>query len=405
MKEILQNSRTAGATAGLLILILWGSTALAAAANAGSSPTKVLAKVGPTSLTASQLASKDQADLEGANSKLLHARYDLYLAQRNALNDAIDDELLAQAASKAHLSVDDFLKRDVYSKIKDPSDETIRIYYMGTQKPEPYDTARDKIRTYIRNLQEKQAKTEYVAQLRAAQNIQILLEPPHVDLGVGTSPLGGEPTAAVTFVEFADYQCPYCRKTEPELQRLREEFKGKLRYAFRDFPLPMHEFAEKTAEAARCAGKQGEFWPMHDRLFQGDGQNLGVEQLKADARELKLDSKQFDQCLDSGETAAAVKQDLAEGKQLGISGTPSFFINGYYLSGAIPYEMLHEVVVQQIQAASNVRHAAAGVADEPRAENQSNPANKGLCDDKSSRLASADICELPSRTNRPGSGS
>jgi len=357
----------------------------------------VVARVGSGEVTSAQLTSHDEAELQNAQSKLLHARYDLYVAQRNALNKAIDDELLAQEARKEQVTVDQLLKRHVESQIKEPSEETLQIYYMGTQKPEPYATARDKIRAYIHQLQQKKLQSDYVAKLRAGETVRVMLEPPRLNVGPGDNPPGGEEAASVTLVEFADYQCPYCRKAEPELQRLREEFKGKLRYAFRDFPLPMHEYAEKAAEGARCAGRQGAFWQMHERMFQGDGENLGVPQIKVIAQQLKLNTDQFDHCLDSGATAAAVQKDMNEGKQLGLSGTPSFFVNGYFLSGAVSYDMIQDLVAQQLQLQSSHSHVAADSSK-----------STAICAhgrDERAHLARADICELPSAPSRRGSGS
>jgi protein-disulfide isomerase len=385
---------------GLIVAILCaaGSGVFATEAGAGKGDsTQVLARIGTNEVTAVQLKSEDDAGLQNAQAKLLSARFDLYMAQRNALNRAIDTALLTDQARKEHLSVAELLQRHVTSQIKEPSEETVQIYYMGAQRPEPYESVKDKVRLYIRQLEEKKLKADYLGKLRSAATPQVLLEPPHLNVGPGDSPLGGTPGAPVTLVEFADYQCPYCRKTEPDLKRLREEFKGQINYAFRDFPLPMHPSAEKAAEAARCAGKQGKFWEMHDRLFVGDAESLTMPRLKAAAQELKLNSQEFDHCLDSGETEAAVQLDLNNGKQIGLSGTPSFFINGFFLSGAIPHDLLHEVIARQLHLKGTSSHLAA--VDSP---------GKAICDSgstTSSRLAQAHLCELPTRAARRGSGS
>src|SRR5208282_5343363 len=104
------------------------------------------------------------------------------------------------------------------------------------------------------------------------------------------------------------------------------EYKGKIAFAFRDVPLPMHSHAQKAAEAAHCAGAQGKFWQYHDMLFST--KQLDLAQLKEHARALNLDGTAFDTCLDSGATADVVKAQLAEGQALHLEGTPSFLING-----------------------------------------------------------------------------
>ena len=108
----------------------------------------------------------------------------------------------------------------------------------------------------------------------------------------------------------------------------------------------MHARAEKAAEATRCASKQNKFWEFHDEIFRS--KELDVDQLKAQARALKLDATEFDKCLDSGQEAIPVARDKKEGMRLGITGTPSFFINGHYLSGALDYAALRQVVEQQL---------------------------------------------------------
>ena len=158
------------------------------------------------------------------------------------------------------------------------------------------------------------------------------LAPPKAEVALKNTPLQGSRNAPVLVVEFADYECPYCQKVNPELKRLQQEFGSKMAVAFKDFPLPMHPDAPKAAEAARCAGQQGKFWEFHDLLF--DSKQIGAAAVKQHARTLKLDTASFDKCLDSGQEAPAVQSDLAEAKHLGLSGTPSFFINGRVFSGA-----------------------------------------------------------------------
>jgi len=173
-----------------------------------------------------------------------------------------------------------------------------------------------------------------------------------VDVGVETAQMVGPRNAPVTLVEFADYECPYCQKVAPDLKKLQAEFGDKVVFSFRDFPLPMHARAEKAAEAARCAGEQGKFWEFHDELFQS--KELDFDQLKVHAQALSLDSAKFNKCLDAGDEAAGVSVDRKEGIRLGLTGTPSFFINGHFLSGAVDYATLHKIVEQQLAESSRV---------------------------------------------------
>ena len=128
------------------------------------------------------------------------------------------------------------------------------------------------------------------------------------------------------------------------LSRIQEDYKGKIKIVFKDFPLTrIHPQAYKASEAARCAGDQDKYWEYHDILF-ANTRALQPEKLKQYAADLKLDTAQFDACLDNNAYTAAVSKDLALGSQLGVSGTPAFFVNGRFLSGAQPYSAFAELI-------------------------------------------------------------
>ena len=156
----------------------------------------------------------------------------------------------------------------------------------------------------------------------------------------------GDPLAPVTIVEFSDYQCPFCashaQQTWPQLKAAFVDT-GRVRYVFKDLPITnIHPNALKAHEAARCAGEQGAYWEMHGRLFGGQsvwGNSLDyLAVFKSFAAELALATSAFDACLDSGRWSGAVEADSVEGMNLGARGTPTFFINGYPLVGAQPFE-------------------------------------------------------------------
>ncbi len=334
--------------------------------SADESPSDVVAEVGGHKITQSQLDEHQSDNMNRARSDLMHARMSYYEAERSALEREIDKELLSQEAAKQHITGDELLKREVEGRVKDPSEETIKIYYLGIPgAKEPYEVMRPKIIHSIRVLEEKQVADDYIKKLRDKSAIRVTLLPPHQDVAVGDTPVVGPAAATVTLVEFADYQCPYCRQEEPTLKKLREEFKDKVKYSYRDFPLPMHQYARKAAEASRCAGEQGKYWPYHDRLFSTSDQDLGVSGLKATARQINLDGDKFDKCLDSGSESAAVEKDFDQGKDLGISGTPTMYINGYAISGAASFDVLRELIQEQLDAQER---KAADASSKPQAK-------------------------------------
>lgn len=161
-------------------------------------------------------------------------------------------------------------------------------------------------------------------------------EPPkHADVAVGDSPTKGPKSAPVTVVIFSDYQCPFCSRVEPALKQIDEDYKGKIRWAWRNKPLPFHDKAHLAAEASLAAHEQGKFWEYHDKLFANQ-QALDRADLEKYAGELGLDLGKFKAALDSGKFKQHVDKEVAEGDRLGAGGTPTFFINGTILVGAQP---------------------------------------------------------------------
>jgi len=159
----------------------------------------------------------------------------------------------------------------------------------------------------------------------------------------------GNADAPVTIIEYSDYECPYCAKFALQtLPSINEQYiqTGKVKMIFKDFPLAFHKKAQKASEAAQCAGEQGNYYGMHDLLFSKGV--AGVAAYKEYAKELELDSNQFNKCLDSGKMEAKVKANMKEGQALGVKGTPAFFINGRQVTGAQPFSVFKEVIEEEL---------------------------------------------------------
>lgn len=160
----------------------------------------------------------------------------------------------------------------------------------------------------------------------------------------------GNQDAKVTMVEFSDFECPFCGRyaseTYPQVDKNYIQT-GKIRYVFQHFPLPFHLKAQKASEASECAGNQGKFWELHDKMF-ADQTKLAIEDLKKAAASLGLKTNQFNSCLDSGETKDKVEKGLSLGKSVGVQGTPAFFINGRLISGALPYANFQKVLDEEL---------------------------------------------------------
>lgn len=168
---------------------------------------------------------------------------------------------------------------------------------------------------------------------------------------IGAAPTRGLESAPVTIVEFSDFQCPFCARVTPTLEKVRTEYPERVRLVFKHNPLPFHAQAMDAHKASLAAGEQGMFWEMHDRLF-ADQQALDAVSLKRHAQALGLDLAAFESVMSSPEVAAKIDADKAQARELGARATPSFFINGRFLSGAQPYEVFRERIEAALAANS-----------------------------------------------------
>lgn len=210
------------------------------------------------------------------------------------------------------------------------------------------DGARSAVRSELQSLQSQ------IAGLAAGSAAPAPTAAPVVPVNIdaGSSPTWGPVDAPVTIVEFADFQCPFCaRYAAQTYPLLRETYGDRVRYVFKHFPISgLHPDAERAGMAAECAHEQDRFWEYHEVLFANQS-NLSQNALLDYARQVEMpDMDQFTQCLTTQKYAATVQADLLLGNRLGVSGTPTFFINGIPMVGAQPYSEFELAIEQALQA-------------------------------------------------------
>jgi protein-disulfide isomerase len=262
--------------------------------------------------------------------RMLALRSQEYTLRRRALDDEIDRRLLEAEATRRHVTVQELLSASMDGVTSQSS-------------PAP---------TGARGEAQSQRRAALVKSLREKAGVRIQIEPPRLKVRSDGGPSRGAATAPITIVEFSDFQCPYCARVKPTLRQLEDRFPGKIRLVFRDFPLQMHRQAAKAAEAAACANEQGRFWEMHDRLFAQQNR-LDVPNLKVLAAHIGLDQARFDECLDSGKNETQWRNAIAEATQYGVTGTPAFFVNGRFISGAASLEQFVSIVDEELDRLSH----------------------------------------------------
>jgi protein-disulfide isomerase len=210
--------------------------------------------------------------------------------------------------------------------------------------------------TYI---EQKMKEGSITAQQAAQpQNPQEPVLGAKVDISEGTLPALGKKDAKITMVEFSDFQCPFCERFYKEtFPQLKKDYidTGKVKFTFRHLPLDIHPLAPKAAEASECANDQGKFWEYHDTLFNNFNTWSGLTldtldpELQQYAADLGLNAEEFTSCLTSGKYTEKVTKDKTEGQNAGATGTPSFFINGKLLVGAMPYATFKTLLDQELK--------------------------------------------------------
>ena len=271
-----------------------------------------------------------------AGDRLAELRNQEYKVESEALDVLIRRKIIEAEAKKRGVSVEELLKVEVESKILEASDDVAKGYFLAAhnQASLSFETLKPQIKQFIRNAEIQQAREKYEDLLRGKANVSILLQPPSVDVAYDSARVLGNPNAPVTIVEFADYQCPFCKKTETTLKALLAKYGEQVKLAFLDFPLSeIHSQAEKAAEAARCAGEQGQYWRYHDSLFENQS-TLDEASLISRAQSLHMDVGAFRTCLDSSKFIHDIQANREEGTKAGVTGTPAYFINGVFLNGA-----------------------------------------------------------------------
>ncbi len=180
-----------------------------------------------------------------------------------------------------------------------------------------------------------------------------LIQNESIEVSADDAPIEGDPEAPITIVEFSDFQCPFCKRFFDEVYPdIKSEFidTGIARLAFRNFPLDIHPDAEIAAEAAQCAYEQGSFWEYHNILFENQD-DLSVDALKSYASEITTPGfsiSQFDDCLDTGKYAPKIAQDIVDGTSYGVSGVPTFFINGVKITGVQPFSLFNDTIYSEL---------------------------------------------------------
>jgi protein-disulfide isomerase len=269
----------------------------------------------------------------------------LYQARRDAINLIVDERLLAQQSEAVQMTGDEWLSAQV-ADLPAVTDGEVEEFFAQNQARFAPGSTLETLSAPIRQYLEKMQEEEVREKLREEAVVVISLPRERKTVAATGYSIGPE-TAPITIVEFSDFQCPYCSRVVPTIKEIVARYPEQVRIVFRHLPLSFHAQARIAAYGSICAGNQGRFWEYHDLLFENQ-RALQREQLSAYAASLDLDMENFEACMSAPETEALVAADLAAAETLGASGTPAFFVNGIFLSGAQPIEAFDELIQEEL---------------------------------------------------------
>lgn len=332
------------------ILVLTATVACAAEASSdadsagddAAASQEVLARVGEAEITLADI----EGQIRGQLADLDRQRHQLI---ERALAGQVDQALLEAEAEARGVAVADLLDTEVNSKVPAISDAEVDAYYEGRKQQinQPKEQVAGQIRNALTSQKSRGIRSNFLRSLRDKHEVENLFGPMRVEVADADAPSFGPEDAPVTLIEFSDFQCPYCNRLVPTIDQVKEEYGDTVRIEFRQFPLEsIHPAARVAAEASLCADEEGKFWELHDAMF-ADFRNLSRDRIVEMGSEIGLDDS-FVACVDEGRYSERVTADLQAGREAGVSGTPAMFINGRFISGAVPFDRVAAMIDEEL---------------------------------------------------------
>jgi protein-disulfide isomerase len=317
---------------------------------ANDSGTAVLATVSDQKITMSDIRERSGDQLAQLETQYQVTKSKIITA---ALDSILREKTLTDEAKKSGKSVDEMIAAEAGPNGFEPSDAEITAWYKDNPTRvtnRTLDQLRSQIADVLRSDKRRAAEQRLQDRVNAQRQVTVAYQPYRLHFENGKAPTFGKADAAVTLVEFSDFQCPFCRAAAPALRQVENKFGDKVQIVYRQYPIPsLHPNAFKAAEASLCANEQGKFWELHDAMFE-DQNKLAVSDLKQTARKLGMDGKKFDACLDSGRYVEQVQNDQRDGQRVGVKGTPAIFINGVIVDGgSVPFSVLEAKLQKELQ--------------------------------------------------------
>ncbi len=312
-------------------------------AQAPRSPATLVAEIDGQPITLEELE-------KNAGGQLLSLSIERHRILEATLDRMIAAKVLALEAKATGQLEARLIQQNVLAKTAEvPTEAEVDAYLADRPGLAGQDRAKSapQARQALLNERRQKAYRDYIARLKQKYGVKTLLEPLRAQVDEGGGPAPGPPHAPVTIVEFSDFECPFCRTLARNLAEVMKQYGNRVRRVFRQYPLEsIHRNAMAAAKASVCAADQGRFWEMHGLLFEGGP--LAEANLLEKAAKAGLEAGPFKACLASTAAEERVRADLEAATALGVSSTPTFFVNGRPMLGAIPTAEIARVIEEEL---------------------------------------------------------
>jgi protein-disulfide isomerase len=308
----------------------------------------VVARINGQDITEEELIGDDRLDFFDLKKR----EYDLKIER---LNKLMVERFLGDDAKKAGMSTDDYISTKIVGGDIKISDKDYKAFVKEKHIPESQinDQVKERIMSYLKEQKKQDLVQAAIAKETKNNPVEVYFSKPKMQVNVdpGNAPIWGNKDAKITVVEFSDFQCPFCGRANETVLELKKKYGSKIKLFYKQFPLPMHKDARPAAEASLCVNEQStdKFWKFGDILFKNQDK-LDAQNLEKFAKQAGADAKKFSECVASKKFAAQVQADQAYGEKIGVRSTPTFFINGQLVSGAVPIETFAEVIDDELGA-------------------------------------------------------
>ena len=294
--------------------------------------------------------------ITAGSSELFEIQEQEYQIKRGVAYKLAKDKVVALEAKQLKKTPETLVDEYVQKNYQPVVEEMAKDYYLQNKDriQQPYESIKVELMKQMNNNLINEAQQQYYQELFKKYDVKLTLQEPmgqKVNINVQNDPYWGPENAKVVVVEYSDFECPYCQRIQSDIHKIRGEYKDKIKWVFKDFPLSFHAQAKLAHIAANCAHQQNKFFDFQYSIFDSN-ENLKEENLYKVAINLGLNISDFKTCIQDKDASVVkeIETDIEEGVKNGVKGTPTLFVNGKKQKNFRDYTSMKAVLDAELQS-------------------------------------------------------